>query len=561
MSRVAGGAVLALLVHLALASCGHNDAAIQGLKATGGILDLGGWDFDMKGTVELSGEWEFYWGRLLHSKFPHVEPAAEFINVPGIWNGHVIDGKKLPGEGRSTYRLFLRMPKQFQSGGGERLALMVHGIGTAYSIFINGSPVGGGGRVGESRDSSIPGYRPAIYAFMPGGRQVEILIHVSNYHHRKGGVWEKITLGPEPMIREGRDRRMARNFFLFGSIFLMGAYHLLLFALRKKDRSYCFFGILCFLIAVRILVTGEYYALHLVPWLPWKTVIGAEYISFYAAVPFFFLFMHSLFPDEFGDKPLVVVVIYGAIFSLIVIVSHPRFYTHTIQAYQIATTLFCVYGFIVLARARARKREGAYPFTAGFIILFTAVINDFLRNNMLLQTGYLVPLGLFAFIISQAFLLSIRFSKTIGAVEDLTAELERKNMRLLDLDRMKDDFLAAVSHELRTPLNGIIGLTESMRAGRRGEWSDDEISVLEMIHSSGRRLSDLVNDLLDFSRLKYRDASINLEPVDLRVIVDLVIGLTRPLVGTKPLQLINEIEPGGPMVFADEKRLQQVLHN
>lgn len=530
-------------------------------RVTRGIMDIGSWDFERRGSLYLSGEWEFYPGMLLEPGRPFTPWKADFIEVPGIWNGHLAGGGTSAGEGCATYRMVLLVPRENGSPPGEGLALMVHGIGTAYSLFVNGRPMGRAGRVGVTRDTSSPGYRPAIYKCVPEGGRVEIAIHVSNFHHRKGGVWERISLGTESIIREERDVRMARDFFLFGSIVLMGAYHLLLFALRRRDRSYLFFGIFCIFIAVRMLVTGEYYVLHLAKWLPWGAVIGAEYLSFYASVPVFFLFMHSLFPGEFSRKFLGAILAIGCSFSLAVVITPPRIYTHTIQIYQVLSTIICCYGLAVLARAVARRRGGAVAFAAGFVVLFATVINDVLRNNMLIQTDYLVPLGLFVFIFSQAFLLSARFSKSIAAVEGLTNELETKNARLMDLDRMKDDLLAAVSHELKTPLNGIIGLTESMRERRGGGGNDEEHAVLDMINASGRRLAVMVNDLLDYSRLKYRQAPLDRKPVDLRVVADLVIGLTRPLAGMKPLAFVNAIDPKAPMVSADEYRLQQVLHN
>ena len=70
---------------------------------------------------------------------------------------------------------------------------------------------------------------------------------------------------------------------------------------------------------------------------------------------------------------------------------------------------------------------------------------------------------------------------------------------------LKDEFLANTSHELRTPLNGIIGLAESLIDGIGGKQSDITLKNLQMVVSSSKRLSGLVNDILDFSRLKNRD--------------------------------------------------------
>ena len=138
--------------------------------------------------------------------------------------------------------------------------------------------------------------------------------------------------------------------------------------------------------------------------------------------------------------------------------------------------------------------------------------------------------------------------------------LEHQNAQLQRLDKLKDEFLANTSHELRTPLNGIIGLTESLIDGATGQLPESTISNLEIIASSGRRLSNLINDILDFSKLRHKNIELQIKPVGIREIVDIVVTLSQPLIGTKNLQLINSVTPDIPLVDADENRVQQILY-
>src|SRR5262249_23917815 len=82
-----------------------------------------------------------------------------------------------------------------------------------------------------------------------------------------------------------------------------------------------------------------------------------------------------------------------------------------------------------------------------------------------------------------------------------------------------------------------------------------------LLVKSGKRLTNLVNDILDFSRLRHRELNLHLRPVSLREVVETTLQLHRPLVGSKGLQLINAIPAHLPLVQADEERLQQILHN
>ncbi|HEY9866304.1 MAG TPA: SpoIIE family protein phosphatase, partial [Candidatus Obscuribacterales bacterium] len=139
--------------------------------------------------------------------------------------------------------------------------------------------------------------------------------------------------------------------------------------------------------------------------------------------------------------------------------------------------------------------------------------------------------------------------------------LEAKNEELQHLDQLKDEFLANTSHELRTPLNGIIGIAESLIDGATGDLSPQTNSNLAMIAASGRRLSSLVGDILDFSKLRHQNIELERRPIDIRAIVDAVSILSQHLIIQKNLHLINRIPVDFPLAEADENRLQQIFYN
>jgi signal transduction histidine kinase/ligand-binding sensor domain-containing protein len=133
--------------------------------------------------------------------------------------------------------------------------------------------------------------------------------------------------------------------------------------------------------------------------------------------------------------------------------------------------------------------------------------------------------------------------------------------QLKQVDKLKDEFLSNTSHELRTPLNGIIGIAESLIDRTAGKPSSEINTNLSMIIASGKRLTNLVNDILDLSRLKNRSLELNKKPVDIRTLADIIITLSRPLIDKKKLELVNNIQEDIPLVEADENRLQQIMHN
>jgi signal transduction histidine kinase/ligand-binding sensor domain-containing protein/DNA-binding response OmpR family regulator len=135
------------------------------------------------------------------------------------------------------------------------------------------------------------------------------------------------------------------------------------------------------------------------------------------------------------------------------------------------------------------------------------------------------------------------------------------NQRLRQVDRLKDEFLSNTSHELRTPLHGIIGITESLINGATGCLPEKTLSNLQMVVHSSKRLNNLVNDILDYSKLKEKDLELQMKPVDIKTLTEVVLIISRPLAASKPLQLINNIDSDVPLVYGDENRLQQIMHN
>ncbi len=144
---------------------------------------------------------------------------------------------------------------------------------------------------------------------------------------------------------------------------------------------------------------------------------------------------------------------------------------------------------------------------------------------------------------------------------ELAYEINKMTTEIQKRDQLKDYFLANTSHELRTPLHGIIGMAESLKEGTAGAMSQNAQMQLSTIISSGKRLSRLINDILDHSKLKNADLVIDTKTTDIRQLADIVLTLTQPQAKQKEIQLTNAIAENIPLIEGDEERLLQVLHN
>ena len=146
-------------------------------------------------------------------------------------------------------------------------------------------------------------------------------------------------------------------------------------------------------------------------------------------------------------------------------------------------------------------------------------------------------------------------------LQNQNTELAKENQNLRHLSHLKDEFLINTTHELRTPLNGMSGIIESLLDGVAGELAPQQAKNLMLVMESSYRLADLVNDILDFSQMQLHCLEIQLQPVAVKEITDVVVTVSQMLIASKQVELINLIPIDLPPVKADPNRLQQILYN
>ncbi|MDQ3685758.1 MAG: PAS domain S-box protein, partial [Acidobacteriota bacterium] len=126
-------------------------------------------------------------------------------------------------------------------------------------------------------------------------------------------------------------------------------------------------------------------------------------------------------------------------------------------------------------------------------------------------------------------------------------------------NRLKDEFLATVSHELRTPLTAIIGWAQMLRAGRLDE--DSAARALETIERQGKLQAQLIDDLLDVSRIITGKLRLDAQRVELALTIEAVMNAVGPAAAAKNIRLQKALDPQAGPVLGDPDRLQQVVWN
>jgi len=146
-------------------------------------------------------------------------------------------------------------------------------------------------------------------------------------------------------------------------------------------------------------------------------------------------------------------------------------------------------------------------------------------------------------------------------LENQRRYIEDQNLKLLEAYRVKSEFLATMSHELRTPLNAILGFSQILESQSKGSLNPRQVEMVNRILTNGKNLLNLVNDILDLSKLEAQRLTLAPAPIDLHRLIQATLSDLHSLANGKALTLESSLNLTDPVVMNDEHRLRQVLTN
>ena len=507
----------------------------------------------LSAVTTLEGEWLFHAGDSLAWADPGLDDADwERLKVPlGIGSqGH----RDLVGP--FWYRLHLHVPR---ARGSDQVSIHLGSVDSAFELYADGFLVGGRGSITapQAIDSDSPGnWRvPAqtlddgeLVLAVRGWRAPE---RVDSKPERGGMMRGAPSIGPTDELARAFVVDDLQDLVLAGIFAVVGLYHLHLFRRRRDLREYLWFGLFAFFVGVYVFAQTEINHAVFTNNQRGKLSQFCIYMLTPCFVQFLWPFLrlrlrwwHRAYQAVCAAWTVVMLAMPGLWFAQKFLV----YFELGLLVPMIITTT------IVIVRTAWRGDAEARTILFGTLALLLTVANDILRERHILMTPEVTQFAFALFVLSMAVSLSNRFARVYG-------ELDEKNGELLKMDKLKDEFLANTSHELRTPIHGIIGLADSLIDGATGALPGPTIDNLRMIVRSGERLSGLVDDILDFSKLKGGQLALQARATDLHATVDVVLRLSKPLADKKGLALESRVSAELPPASADEHRLQQILFN
>ncbi|WP_152393858.1 sensor histidine kinase [Paenibacillus guangzhouensis] len=529
-------AILLVIFLMGLTSCSAKPTTPFPV-AEAGILDLRGWDFDQQGTVMMKGEWEFVWHQLMEPGDFKDETQQDFIQVPGSWK---FKGKDVSPQGYATYRLkILHHPMD------QTLAIRIPNILTSYRMWLNGKEVASVGTVGTSIAEAIPEQMPKV-VFMFGDRDLdELVIQVSNFHHRRGGIWKEFEYGVSEQVVHHQYIVTSRDMLILGIILMMGVYHFWLYFLRRQERAALYFGLVCVFIGVRMF-TGECFLVQWFPWIPWEASLQLEYICLAIAPVCGMYYVSSMFPREAYPRINRVLLVVAGVLTLFVLLTKPIVFSKYIVVFQACLGFIAVVAVIIMIRAVRHRRPNAVLALGGVVIFAASTINDVFYYNEIWYTGDITHYGLLLFVIMQSMIVSKRVSQMMDELENVTSELRELNNNLetriegrtvellqmnasleqsnLELERMEDArrrLLTNISHDLRTPMTLIQGYLEALHDDIIVD-PEERKKYMQLMLRKMTGLNHLISDVFELSKLESGQVPIHIKEMSALEFMDQV---------------------------------------
>ena len=379
-------------------------------------------------SFSLEGKWSFFWNKLISSKDlqeTELEKKGELIKVPGPWTD--FKKEKLKNFGYSSYILKVHgIPKN------TKLSLTATEIPTSFNISIvyksSDQNLGGLGKVGNSKDKTLPQSGNFINDFVVRESPFLILINVSNFHHRDGGLLKTVKLGIKKEIRKQFEANNYGSFFILGVFLIMAINHLGIYFQRKEDKESLWFSIFCLTMSIRFFSVNSYFDIFFnnLSYFSFALNKKVEYLTFFLIGPIFFQFLKFIFEDYFKDSFLKWFWRFSIFFSIITILTPVYIFTHFTELFQMVLLLASLFLLVQMTRASIKKIPYARICLGGNFILIFGVIYDILVANSILPPPGIILFTSSTFVFIQSYIISKKFTYTYNMAEKLNNELEDK---------------------------------------------------------------------------------------------------------------------------------------
>ncbi|WP_438347938.1 ATP-binding protein [Paenibacillus sp. FA6] len=514
-----------------------------------GQLDLRDWDFSENPSITLDGEWEFHPYTWLVEGDHLTETNRKFLNVPGNW-GPVLNPDDHSPYGFGSYRLRILVNPENDLIYGIRIP----SVRSASELYINGQLLAKSGEVGKSEQAYTAWNIPYSASFVTNDSQIiEVVVQVSNFSDpRSSGIARSFKFGAERDLARKTQLSVALQ-LLVASVFLVHAvFSCILFLVGIRDKRLLYFAVVLISAMLMTLLGSDEKVL--LDWFPTNYIMALRNLCFVMVIMSYAL-IQCVKPQlvAFSRKFFLS---YSALCGVIVLLTIilPMGYLMVIPRFYL---LFVIISAMITVFALLRMPFKKVYENVFLVLAIIALLSNSVWWGIFLATGIKVIYYPFDLIISIVCLAAVWFRR----YHQMHLDTKEFAMKLQQADKFKDEFLANTSHELRNPLHGILNMSQAVLERERQTLNAKSLSDLETVLSVGRRMSLLLNDLLDVTSLKEGSPKLQLKTFSIQTVISGVIDMLYFMTEGIPIRFDNDIPDDYPPVFADKNRVIQVLFN
>jgi two-component system, LytTR family, sensor kinase len=377
--------------------------------AEGGTLDLSTWIQEEEGAFEITGQWEFYWDKLLSdADIKAGEEGFSLVEAPDEWNYYDLGGKNLPGEGKATYRIHV-----IGAEAGKEYAARIQNMASVYRLYIDDKLIAKNGSFGDGSDAPVSAYRPQFSSFVTESNNFDIILQISNDAYAVGGMWEPVIFGNYEQVLAFDKGVSFIGYFSFGSLVVMCIFLLIFFVSQRREKDMLILAGIGSMVIVRLTINGDMAVTYVFPnipisgfgWIDYLTLLWIQFLLLY--------FVYCAYTGLIGRWQVTALLIYSVGVSLFVALFPFEIVAGAYKFMNIILVVVIAVVVIHLARAAYEGRAGA-PALFGaislilFLIFYEMLVDDFSLAYFLISNAAF-DFSLLFFI--QCFIVAGRYSR------------------------------------------------------------------------------------------------------------------------------------------------------
>lgn len=506
-------------------------------------------------------EWHFYWQKFAsyeQIKEDLIYPTAS-VNLPNYWTEINSEDNNITGQGYGTYHKQIILPENNSKPFGIRL----QGIDVAYKFFINEQLIKEVGTIATNPKNEIPDYQSTIIQFTPPSDTIDLIIQVSNFHHRRGGIWKKIEIGDYETLFLKAEKDEFYDYISLSIMLAFGIFFSIFHLFNRQEKALPLFG----LTFIAIFITGitiNFYPISIISNIAWSNIVRLEYIGHFSTLAFLNWAFYNILPLKLHRQFLLVISSILVILSILIVVTPVSLFAFTLWVFYVLLGVSIVAIISQFVYGLKSNFKVSALIIIGITALILAALNDILislgynalTNNYILNKIFIFFLLILAIGFFNAY--SNRFNKEKSLRKSLSfanTSLEKiidertekllkneqiikdQNQTLSNENYVKNRVLAIIGHDLRSPIASVIQDLDLI------DLIDDrelEKIAIENVKQNIESLYNMVDNLLSWALNKDKRLKYTPEEANISEIVQSVISQHIHIARNKNIQINNK---------------------